>query len=437
MPTRMYHPNILRVVTVADTDVPKMTLWGYKTLAAGQNPPALPGAQPSLTVGQIVTDPALRAAFAPRRTRTVLAVGDSLTEGSGAGGGGLTTDVAVFPTRAHGALQYQGGSWVTWALLASQARWTIGGVFATGGYTAAQILATHVPAAIAAAKPGDTVVVLAGTNGNVFTDVQAIHEALRNAGLHTVAVTIPPSTSSTLSNVAAFNARLKAYAAAKAIPLVDVHGALVDPATGAYLTAYNGDGVHPNQLGAQLMGQTIATVLNGFHATPVPLVEHNAAITGQLQSNPLAQAALTSGTDFGTLSGLGTSTIAQASDADFRGGKCYLFTRGDTDINGRLKTATLVPGNRMRVGMALKAAAGTSWGMRWESNTTGQKVLLGVGYPTSFSVPQGIARFYVEFTVPTLPDYVYRSPRLYVGGAGAALSLGEITVQDLTAMGVV
>lgn len=387
---------------------------------------------------QIDQEAALAAMFARRRSRTVWALGDSLTAGSGSGGGGITYDNTLFASTGQPCLQYQGGSWTTWALFASDARWTFGGVFATASWTAAQILATHVPAVIAAAAPGDTVVVLAGTNGNVLADVKKIHAALRDAGLHTVACTIPPSSASTLASVAAFNAGIKKYAASNGIPLVDLHGAVVDPATGAYSAAYNGgDGIHPNQAGSKVMGEAIATVVNTFFANRVALVDHNAAFAGQLQTKPLGLGAPAAGTDYNFLSAAGTSTVTFPGKAGWAGGGSYLWTRGDTNISGRLANITLVAGRRIRLGMALNAAgAARSWGMRLESSTTGQKVLFGIGYPTTLTTVLGDSRFFVEFTVPTLPDYSYRL-RVAVEGAGTTLQQGELTIQDLTAMGAV
>lgn len=377
---------------------------------------------------------------APRRSRTVWALGDSLTAGSAPGGGGVVADTALFGAASateHSCLQYRGGTWTTWALFASEARWTFGGVFATGGFTAAQILTGHVPGLIAKAVPGDTVVVLAGTNGNVLEDVKAIHAALRAAGLNTVAVTIPPSTGSTLSLVAKFNAGLFEYAAAEAIPLVDVHGAVVDPATGAYLAALNGDGVHPNAAGAQRMGQTIAAVLNPLYPSAVPLVGHNAAFTGQLQSNPLALNAPVIPTDYGTLAALGTSTVTAVADAAFRGGKAYQFLKGDTSINAKLSTITLVPGHRVRIGMAMRVTSTGTWQFRLDSNATGQAVVWGFGFPSALTISQPFSRFYADLVIPAVPDQAYR-PRVNVNGgaAGDAMLLGEVTFQDLTAMGL-
>lgn len=379
----------------------------------------------------------LNDTFALRRTRTVYGLGDSLTDGAGVNGGGVTFDETLFPSKGQPALQFQGGSWVPWALFASEAKWTIGGVFATGGYTGPQIRDIHVPSLLMVARPGDTVVVLAGTNGGSVSAVEDIHNTLRANGLLTVACTIPPNSFSTLSLVAAFNAQLKEFCAVKDIPLVDLHAEVVDPATGLYQAAFNSDGVHPNQLGGQKFGRAIAATLNSFFPTAVSLVDHNVAFTGQLQGAALAISPV-EWTNYSTMAGVGTGSLGPAANPNFRGGFGYKFLKGDTHIHAKLQDYTLTPGHRMRIGFAMEANAtgGGGWGFRLESNTTGLKTLMGVGFPTEFTISQPAGRFYMEFTVPQIPDFIYRMRVSVSGGAGTYVHLGEVTIQDLTLMGL-
>jgi lysophospholipase L1-like esterase len=366
----------------------------------------------------------------------VWALGDSHTAGVGTAGGGISYDSAVYSSQQQGGLWYQGGSWVPWALMTSGARWTIRGVAATGGYTAAQVLATHVPQILAAAARRDTVVVHAGTNGNVVADVITIHTTLRAAGLNTVAVLIPPNTASSLSAVLAFNEALRTWALTNSVPIADLHSIFADPTTGLWLSAYNNDGTHPNQLGVQLGGQTIAAALNTLLPAGSLLIDHNAAMTGSLQTKPLALGSPVNGTDYSSLSALGTSTIASAAVTGMTGGNGYVFTRGDTDINARMALWTLIAGHRYRLGFAIKAdVTSGSWGMRLESNTTGNAKLWGLGYTTNIGTSQPLGRFFSEFTAPaSLPDFVYRL-RMNIAGAGTVLSIGEVTMFDLTALG--
>lgn len=161
-------------------------------------------------------------------------------------------------------------------------------------------------------------------------------------------------------------------------------------------------------------------------------------VTGQLQPKPLALGGIVSGTDYAAMSALGTSTITAEPNPYFKGGQGYKFLRGDTSVDARLATLSLTPGHKMRIGFALESLRGASgaWGIRFESATTGGKVLWGLGYPGALSTTQPVGRFYVDFTVPAIPDFTYR-PRISVSGAaGNFLHLGEVTLQNLTLMGI-
>lgn len=243
------------------------------------------------------------------RTRTVWALGDSLTEGSSPGGGGITYDATLFSSKGQPCLQYQEGSWVPFAVLASQARWRVGGIFATGGWSAAQILATYVSAVIAAASPGDTVVVTASTNLNVLADVKTIHATLRAAGLNTVAVTIPPNTdtgAATLLTLTGFNAGLRKYAADNGIPSADDYTAMLNPATGAYVSGYAEDAVHPSVIGNKVFGETIAAVLNGFFPATRPRFRlQSAPSAGSQRSSPCRRCRTTTSDSGSPSPGLG------------------------------------------------------------------------------------------------------------------------------------
>lgn len=393
-----------------------------------------------ITAGQ-KTKRSLDTLYTPRvRSRVVWSLGDSTASGSPAGSA-ADSEAAATVIAAKSAITFQTTSWQPWGLLASQGKWTLGGIAALGGYTAAQIRDTLMPGLLAVAQPGDTVVVQAGTNGQVFADTVNIYDMLRAAGLYTVAVSIAPSTASTVVNVEAFNAQLKNYCNANGIPLADAYGLFVDPTSAAYRSAYLADGVHPNAAGFQALGQLIASVLNGiFPSDPGLLVRHNAAYAAQKATKPLGGGA--NGTDYGLFVSLGTSTITTVSDTDFQGGQCYLLTRGDSGIQADFvggNRPTLTAGRKYRIGFAIKTALsnGGTWQVALESNTTGQRHFWGFGYPSFMTANQSsIGRMYSEFVMPVTD--VYRL-RVSMGGtsiAGDTIKLGEITFLDLTAAGV-
>jgi lysophospholipase L1-like esterase len=101
---------------------------------------------------------------------TVFAIGDSITangNSSGIAGTSLTLSTRIGP------LSYLG-----WASMLSSGKILFAGASGTGGFTIAQVRATHVPVAIAA-NPG-MCVVLAGTNdvGNIALGTETIQTAV-------------------------------------------------------------------------------------------------------------------------------------------------------------------------------------------------------------------------------------------------------------------
>ena len=134
------------------------------------------------------------------------------------------------------------------------------GFFATGGFTLAQIEATHLPQVLAMNPLPGACVVAGGTNdtGAVTPDIAAskathtrIVDALLAAGIMPVLWTLPPRDDSTTVNglVGQWNAWVRERAALLGLPLVDSHAALVDPATGLFQPALKQDNIHPNDAG--------------------------------------------------------------------------------------------------------------------------------------------------------------------------------------------
>jgi lysophospholipase L1-like esterase len=71
---------------------------------------------------------------------------------------------------------------------------------------------------------------------------------------------------------AAVNDWAQSYAAANGVPLIDLHSQLLDPATGGMLPIYDsGDHIHPNYLGAMVLGQAAAVDLSPILPAPAYL----------------------------------------------------------------------------------------------------------------------------------------------------------------------
>ncbi|WP_025851239.1 SGNH/GDSL hydrolase family protein, partial [Paenibacillus ehimensis] len=176
-------------------------------------------------------------------------------------------------TAQHGdAIRRSAKGYFHWAaaFLNQQIRYAVH--FATGGYTTEQIIAVHLPALLAAADKWDYCAVLAGTNdvGNalpvptIIRNLSQIYETIITAGRVPVACTIPPRNGASAfqqTNIMNTNTGIKMLAAKLGIPLVDFHAALVNSATADYATGYNADQIHPNSLGARVMGKMFADTM--------------------------------------------------------------------------------------------------------------------------------------------------------------------------------
>ena len=375
------------------------------------------------------------AAIQPKRRR-VWGLGDSHTAGISTGGGGITASGSFFGgDTTRGGINYRGGTWLPWAHLASNGAWTIAGAAAAGGYTAAQIITTHLPRILDAASIGDIVVVFAGTNGEVLADVITIHKTLIAAGLNTIAVTLPPNAASTVASVRSFNTQLETFCDENGIRVADVSRAVGDPATGAWASTYYGDGTHGNQVGCKVVGETIAAVVNAITSGPILLIEHNASMPGQqLFAKPLALGSPVSGTDYSNVGGVGDGSFAPASFTEARGGSGYkaVVGAGGTVINGIIGSATLVAGSMYRFGCIVKAAlsgANPRWAVYLE--TTAGAVICGFGYTTNLVTTIDSSRFFFDFPVPVgLPVYSVRVHVVAIG-IGTEVSVGEVTLVNL------
>jgi len=163
-------------------------------------------------------------------------------------------------------------------------------VFATLGYTTAQIASNWLPQCLAA-KP-DWCVVEGGINdllqtippATTIANLEAIYQSLLVAGIFVIAVPIrstttpsggiPPLSATQKAQQGYINNAIKAFCAANSgITYFDVNPSFIDWATGDALAANvsvdqsNGhilDGIHDSPQGAYLFGAGLATVINGL-----------------------------------------------------------------------------------------------------------------------------------------------------------------------------
>jgi lysophospholipase L1-like esterase len=164
-----------------------------------------------------------------------------------------------------------GQSYLFWACLISQAKLQFAGIAATGGFTTAQVRATHLPTVLSL-RPG-MCVVLAGTNdfGNFSdatlfaawqADMTAMYTALLANGTLPIAATLPATNNvgGTYTKLTQANVWITRTATRLGIPLVDFYGATTAD-NGNYAAGLNSDNVHPSAAGAKVMGTALWTLL--------------------------------------------------------------------------------------------------------------------------------------------------------------------------------
>lgn len=362
-----------------------------------------------------------------------VALGDSITLGS---------DNNTNPT--HGA------SWPTYAMAGSSLRLNLvrnGGV---AGNTSAQMLARF-DTDVTPYTP-TLVSIMAGRNdigGSVSlatfqANIAALVAKVRAIRATPVICTITPTTSTAGDTTRAWNAWLRSYCAANGIRLSDAYSAVVDPATGSYLAAYNsGDDIHPNEAGYAQIGNLLSSDLL-TQSLPLAMPRlFDAADTSNLFKTNLNPLFLTT-----TLSGTGPSgwnttdagavmtgsfltgdstikgnwfrgsftasanavTIQKGSGVQATAGRIYAFT-------GRVRTALSASGGAGGVQIRINRGDGTS---AYGLNVDGRYAIDG--------------RFWVAFTAAgaalTVPQFVIAA------GATGTFDIAEVALMDLTALGI-
>jgi lysophospholipase L1-like esterase len=292
----------------------------------------------------------------PPSGRVMMAMGDSIIAN------GANDSVSGSVTVTGGRLNEK--NWLAWATMLSGGKITYGGLAATGGYTTAQVLATHLPTVLAA-KP-DACLVLAGTNDTVastplatsIANLTSMYAQLLAAGILPIACTLPPRTGATSGDNTLrtqLNIWIVRYARTNGIPMVDFYGTLVDTATaGSYLAALTADGVHPNGAGAKAMGQAMADSMATWLSPVTPFLSQNNTdpALGLSNSLNLTDTNADGVPDNWTISGTG-AVGTLVTDAAVKG-KYYVATRGSADLTAQMAAAiTAAAGDKIYLGVKL------------------------------------------------------------------------------------
>ena len=328
-------------------------------------------------------------------------IGDSITAFT------ETTSAAYNSTSRNEAPCVCQQGWPIWAEMMSDGRIKYAGISATGGYRADQILATHVPNAVAAAPT--FCVVLAGRNNVVQSytyaqtaaDLQSIYLTLRKAGITPVLCSMPAQSGNTdAQNLLRYqiNEFIRAYAEANQLPFVDFHKATTDPLTGEWYSGWNYDASHPTSTGAKAMATALVNAMGPWvlNVNPRMAVSNTTpAASTNLITNPLFLTSA-SGTapDGWTVITAGTTTLG--TDSTVSGNVWNITAAANYSM-----TIAVTARQSLAFGVRVKMTAATQNAIYIVagSSATGTQYLAGI--KRWHKETDGFGYFYKEFTVPT------------------------------------
>lgn len=369
-----------------------------------------------------------------------------------------------------GVLDVSGNSFPRFATLAADGVIEYGASLAVPGSTIEQMVARF-DTTVALAAP-DIVHLIAGTNnvstgasvGTYLAGVDAYRIKVEALGAKLVLGTLPPRVETTArrSLTLAYNAALRAYAAAHGIDLIDYYAVLVDPATGGFLAGLgNADQTHPTNLGNTVMGATFAA--HASRLVPlggVPRPEENSD-PNNLITNGMFLGSITSPADPTKLVPQGWSVttsnhrtgIAASVEEPLPGSKSKryrltfnAFTGADYNL-AAVSNAKVIPGHTYAMfgGISLE-------GMRNSDVAAGGAVLTIVAVfngsdtsgsryralsSTAYDIERGF--FYEEFVLPAgITTMNVQVQLLSPGGASGVgrVDLDSFGLYDLTDMGL-
>lgn len=267
------------------------------------------------------------------------------------------------------------------------------------------------------------------------TNVETIMAKIRAIGAVPVIGLIPPTnTGAQHPDTIKFNTWLKYYAATNGIIVVDFYSLLVDPVNGNYLSAYNGDGLHPNHAGYMAMGQLVSDKLSSLLPTWGPQLAVDNGDSAQL---------------YGT-----NAVLLTDSNADGVPESWFAYG-GSTGYAHALVTDSAVPGKMMQITqtanaslraiqrsftgfavgdkIALAGRITSNGGIRTQVKLTftGNGATANAADFTN-AVTRGV--FYQEFVIPAGTTAVLIDLIAHPGTG--VVSWGQMTPMNLTALGL-
>ena len=375
-------------------------------------------------------------ALVPGPGNIVVAMGDSITD---------TFDPSAKPE-----------SYFRWATRLAGQVVRDGGVYATPSMTAEQIRDTHLPEVLARDPHPRYCVVLAGANNtNVATTkttLTQIYDALRAAQITPILGLLTPKAD--LAFVGALNQWMRSYALANNLPFVDFSAATADQATGLWKAGMSGDGIHPTAAGAEAMGTALAAVLTRLAAgldNPLPVTQGDPT---NLFVAPLFLAGFTDANGdllpdtvgarkgLAFIGGQADTTITYGEEPGVVVGRWLNIARtgsaSNTNISSFSWQIPAAPGDLLAFGCKLKltgASATTNAYVRLVANGGAVQHPYLMAFEAWQGRSGGPFTYYNEARVGSGTTGAYLSFTIS-GPAGATLSIGQVVVKNLTALGV-
>lgn len=427
----------------------------------------------SLTVGSsltvtgprwLVTDTAMRSTvsvfqLAPNGTSTsttaaagsgnkVYVIGDSITANGLTAGGG-----------------YEPRAWYVLASMLSDARFHITGVGGTGGFTIAQVQATHLPGALA--SDAQFVLVQAGRNdvlaptaiATVIATFKAVFASIVNAGKTPILTTqLAQGTSGTPNSTAQkllkdqIDTFLRLYARSNRWPLIDFAAVTTDPTGGYWLSSLSADVSHPNAAGAKVMAAAMNTALTPYlpPGQPYRPLDSSTALSGvNLVTNGLMltdagadgipDSATGQWTVPGSWTGTGTFSLVAASSGDTLGQWFKISRTGGAGNKGSQvppsgqSVTTSTAGNKMAFTFKAKTASVETGSATFHARAfSGATIYAGLnGYTADLP---SVGRYYSEFTVQSGLEAI--GVHFVITAGTGDLLVSEVALVDLTAQGL-
>jgi len=338
---------------------------------------------------------------------------------------------------------------LAWAHLLSSAQIQYGKVAGIGGQRADQMVPRIVADALS--HGGQFCGISTGTNdasagrtpAQHAADIRAMCAAIVAAGQTPILTTGVPNPSGGATNYRLLFDQYRRFTIAYAIqngwPLVDTYSALVDPATGGYLTAYDsGDGIHPNNAGKRVMGEALVAAMQPYLAPlkVAPAAWDTAAQTANLVPNPLFKVDTNADGVPDSWTKTGTLTVTTGTDAAVKGRWMRIqetASAGFAQVQAPI-TITGLPGRSIAVSGLFRVVGTTATTLT--ISTSGAATNLNMRPIAGWTEPTGDWRtFYLQAKVPVGATSMAINFNTN-GGATVDAYVAQLGVYDLTAAGL-